>query len=101
MRAYATDGSAARDVLRTAGVPGNDIERLLTLGRQAVAFGSIGVHRGSHGDVKLAGSLGYSDTPTGRYAIVRRDDHAGRSHTTVIPADPGALRSRVHGLFPP
>lgn len=101
MKAYTdtSDSSSARDVLRAAGVGGKDIERLLTIGREAVGHGSIGVHQGEHGDVRLVGSLAYTDTPQGRYAIARRDDHAGQSHTSIIPTDVTGLRRRMHELL--
>jgi len=101
MTAYAhtSDSSAARDVLRAAGVSGKDIERLLMIGREAVGSGSIGVHKGPCGDVTLVGSLSYTDTARGRYAIMCRADHAGRSHTSVIPTDVHGLRRRLNDLL--
>jgi hypothetical protein len=101
MTAYAhtTDSSEARRVLRAAGIGGKDIERLLTIGREADSSGSIGAHRGERDDVKLIGSIAYADTSRGRYAIGRRNDRAGRSHTTIAPTDLNDLRRRLHDLL--
>jgi EspG family len=99
MQSYTDGSSAARDALRAAGLNGKDAARLLTVGRQALSSGSIGLYQGAFGDVRLLGSMAYADTADGRYAIVRRADHAGRPYTSVIPTDLQGLRRRVHGLF--
>lgn len=101
MRAYAdtADSSRARAILRDAGVSGGDIERVLTIGRQVVGSGSIGVYAGEHGAVRLVGSIAYTDTPEGRYAVVRRHDRAGQPYSTIIPADVHGLRRRLHELL--
>jgi len=101
MAAYSDprDSTDARRVLTDAGVGGKHVERLLATARDLVDTGSIGVHTGRHTTVALTGSLGYTDTTSGRYTITRRDDHAGRSHTTVAPTDPDTLRRRVIELL--
>ena len=101
MPAYtdARDSAEARRILHDAGVGGRDLERLLTIARDTVNCGSIGVHKREHNNAKFVGSLGYADTSRGRYAIVRRDDRAGRSYTTVIPTDIDGLHKRLQRLL--
>jgi hypothetical protein len=101
LAAYADgrDSTAARGVLAAAGVSGKDIERLLTIGRESVGSGSIGVHAGEPGGAALVGSLGYVDIARGRYAIVRGTDHAARPHVSLVPVDHDGLRARLHVLL--
>jgi EspG family len=101
MQAYddPIDSSQAHGILRNAGLDAKDIERVLTIGRQTIGSGSIGVHKGERESVKLIDSLGYIDARQGRYAIVERDDQAGQAYISVVPTDLDGLRKRIHKLL--
>jgi len=97
MQAQSSTGDSAetRRILRQAGVHDKDADRVLTISREAIGSGSIGVHKRERERVKLIGSLSYIDTRHGRYALVERNDTSGRSYTNLMPVDIGGLRQRL------
>lgn len=84
-----------RGLLRRAGVRPDQAEQLETVSRTTVNTGSISAYRGRRGQVKLAGSLAYTDTTAGRYLIVQRPDRAGVDYTSIVPADAKVLQRHV------
>ena len=101
MKAYgsACDSAETRRILRGADVPDKDIDRVLTISREAIGSGSIGAHKGERETAKLVGSLSYIDTARGRYALIERTDQAGRSYTSLMPMDVTGFRQRLHELL--
>jgi hypothetical protein len=100
----AVDGKgsvAQRTWLRSAGVRGDQANRLEVLTRTTLNTAAISVHRGKPGEAKLVGSLAYTDTTQGRYLLVQRPDSAGNSYTSIIPADPKVIRHHIVELMEP
>lgn len=100
--AVSTDSHRARTILRDNGVRDGDVEQLLHTARTGTESGSIGVYRRQPDRPGLPnpiGSLAYTDTPQGRYLVLRRADRAGDSYTTVIPTDLTGLRRRIQELL--
>lgn len=98
----AVDGKGTmeqRRLLRKAGVRGDQAEQLELLGRTTINTGAISVHRGKRGEVKLTGSLAYTDTSHGRYVILQRPDRSGVSYTSIMPADGKVLQRHVADLL--
>ncbi len=82
--------------LKESGVPVSDANTLATMLTGMGTRGQFGAERGQRRATRV---VAFHDTPDGRYAYLARPNNAGRSWSTITPADNTMLASFVRELL--